>query len=268
MIKHNLVFQLYDPLFHHYYNIHYTDLYLEWSPDNTNWDISTRYEVLASVGYVAHENVQSRYFRVRLENNSGSDQTELRLHTLYNESVPQLSSITVDSEFPASATLTDAYATPETTVVGSFNMNYNGVSWDMVRGDTTNGLLVNIGSNNDVTVTGTVDLGAVDNAVLDSIQTNTSDCAINTNAIGVDTTSIDGKIVACDTGAVVVSSGSITAELGTTDNALLTNVDSSLTSVDTKITACNTGAVVVSSGSITADLGTTDNALLTNVDSS
>ena len=24
-----------------------TDMYLEWSPDNTNWDISTQYEVLA-----------------------------------------------------------------------------------------------------------------------------------------------------------------------------------------------------------------------------
>jgi hypothetical protein len=32
-----------------------------------------------------------------------------------------------------------------------------------------NGLLVNLGTNNDVTVTGTVDLGATDNAVLDNI---------------------------------------------------------------------------------------------------
>jgi hypothetical protein len=32
-----------------------------------------------------------------------------------------------------------------------FNMNYNGSTWDRVRGDTTDGLLVNLGSNNDVT---------------------------------------------------------------------------------------------------------------------
>lgn len=39
----------------------------------------------------------------------------------------------------------------------------------VIPGSATDGLLVNLGSNNDVTVTGTVDLGATDNAVLDSI---------------------------------------------------------------------------------------------------
>lgn len=33
---------------------------------------------------------------------------------------------------------------------------YDGSTWDRVRGDSTNGMLVNLGSNNDVTVTGTV----------------------------------------------------------------------------------------------------------------
>ena len=33
-----------------------------------------------------------------------------------------------------------------------FNMNYNGSTWDRVRGDTTDGLLVNLGSNNDVSL--------------------------------------------------------------------------------------------------------------------
>ena len=39
----------------------------------------------------------------------------------------------------------------------------------IIPGSATDGLLVNLGSNNDVTVTGTVDLGATDNAVLDNI---------------------------------------------------------------------------------------------------
>jgi uncharacterized protein YvpB len=40
---------------------------------------------------------------------------------------------------------------------------YNGASWDRIRGSITDGLLVNLGANNDVTVTGTV---AVSTALL------------------------------------------------------------------------------------------------------
>lgn len=59
----------------------------------------------------------------------------------------------------------------------SFGYAFDGTTWDRMRGDSTNGLLVNLGSNNDVTVTGTVDLGATDNAVLDSIDTATTSIA-------------------------------------------------------------------------------------------
>lgn len=55
----------------------------------------------------------------------------------------------------------------------------------LLPGDATDGLLVNLGSNNDVTVSGTVtaNLSATDNAVLDSIQTATE---IIDNAVYVD----------------------------------------------------------------------------------
>ena len=43
--------------------------------------------------------------------------------------------------------------------------------------ETVGGLVVNLGANNDVTVTGTVDLGAVDNAVLDAIEADTTTLA-------------------------------------------------------------------------------------------
>lgn len=52
--------------------------------------------------------------------------------------------------------------------------------------DATAGLKVDLGADNDVTVTGTVDLGATDNAVLDSILADTT-------TIAGDTTSIDAK---------------------------------------------------------------------------
>ena len=68
----------------------------------------------------------------------------------------------------------------------SFGYQYNGTTWDRARGDSTNGLLVNLGSNNDVTVSGTVtaNLGATDNAVLDDLVLNSSgiQSAMGTNS--------------------------------------------------------------------------------------
>ncbi len=61
----------------------------------------------------------------------------------------------------------------------------------------------------------------------------------NSGTIAGDTTSIDGKITACDTGAVVVASGAITETNSGT-------IAGDTTSIDGKITACNTGAVVIS----------------------
>lgn len=57
----------------------------------------------------------------------------------------------------------------------------------LIPADGTAGLLVNLGSNNDVTVTGTVDLGATDNAVLDAI-------AASVAAIDTDATTIIGHL--------------------------------------------------------------------------
>lgn len=58
--------------------------------------------------------------------------------------------VTVDSELAAAAALTDNFATPTTAPIGAFGMMYDGAAWDMVRGDATDGLLVNLGANNDV----------------------------------------------------------------------------------------------------------------------
>lgn len=75
----------------------------------------------------------------------------------------------------------------------------------------TDGLLVNLGSNNDITGTVTANAGT---------NLNTSALALETGGnlatIAGDTTSIDGKITACNTGAVVVASGAIT-ETNSTD---------------------------------------------------
>ena len=88
--------------------------------------------------------------------------------------------------------------------------------------------------------------------------------------IAGDTTSLDTKITACDTGAVVVSSsalptGASTSALQTTGNASLATIAGDTTSVDSKITFCNTNATVVSSSALPT--GAATEATLSTVDS-
>jgi hypothetical protein len=88
---------------------------------------------------------------------------------------------TITSAHGASVALADGISNTVNLLVdhddaflATANVNYwfNGSTWDRAKGDATDGLLVNLGSNNDVTVSGTVtaNLSATDNAVLDSIQ--------------------------------------------------------------------------------------------------
>jgi hypothetical protein len=67
----------------------------------------------------------------------------------------------VDTELPAAASLTDDFANPTAPGVGAFLMLWDGATWDRAPGDDTDGLLVNLGANNDVSISGTVtvDLG-------------------------------------------------------------------------------------------------------------
>jgi len=81
--------------------------------------------------------------------------------------------------------------------------------------------------------------------------------------------SIDSKITAVNTGAVVVSSSVLPT--GASTSALQTTGNSSLSSIDSKITVVNTGAVVVSSsvlptGASTSALQTTGNNSLSSID--
>ena len=75
-------------------------------------------------------------------------------------------------------------------------------------------------------------------------------------AANVNHTSIDGKITACNTGAVVVSSSVL--PIGASDSVKQDVANASLASVDGKVVACNTGAVVVSSSVL--PIGASDSA--------
>jgi len=111
--------------------------------------------------------------------------------------------VTVDSEFPAAAAITDNFANPTTTSAMSMLMGYDGSTWDRVTiGGGTEAAALRVTIANDstgvvsiddgggaLTVDGTVtaNLSATDNAVLDAI-----DAVLDT--IKVDTEEIEGAV--------------------------------------------------------------------------
>lgn len=80
----------------------------------------------------------------------------------------QASSVTVnvDTEFPTAAAISDDFANPTTTSIMSMLMGWDGATWDRMPGDATNGLKVNLGADNDVTMATLPDTAAGDLAAL------------------------------------------------------------------------------------------------------
>jgi hypothetical protein len=67
----------------------------------------------------------------------------------------------VDTELPAAAALADGASNPTTPLVGAAAILFNGTTWDRARGDTTNGLDVDVTRvQGTVTVAGTVTANA------------------------------------------------------------------------------------------------------------
>lgn len=96
---------------------------------------------------------------------------------------------------------------------------YDGATWDRAPGNATDGALVNLGSNNDVTVTGTVDLGATDNAVLDNIDADLTTIIGHVDGIEGLLTTIDG-----DTGGILTSVQLIDNVISAVDAVAATSV--------------------------------------------
>jgi hypothetical protein len=77
-----------------------------------------------------------------------------------NNDVTVTGSVTADTELPTAAALADDTANPTVPGVGAFGLVWDGVTWDRAPGTSADGALVNLGANNDVTVTGTVTANA------------------------------------------------------------------------------------------------------------
>lgn len=107
-------------------------LYIEFSPDNSNWDSSLSFTVVADTNEVHRITVTHRYFRVRFTNTSSTNQTYFRLQSLLGKQVQLTSGLssvvqqdadaltvrTVDTEIAISKGLFEGYS-----VVNNFGRN-------------------------------------------------------------------------------------------------------------------------------------------------
>lgn len=102
-----------------------------------------------------------------------------------------------------------------------FPFMFDGSTWDRVRGDSTNGLLVNLGANNDITGTVTANLSATDNAVLDNIDTslNNIEAAVSGSEMQVDV------VAALPAGTNVVGDVGISGARTSGGTTLYKNID-------------------------------------------
>lgn len=105
--------------------------------------------------------------------------------------------------------------------------------------ETAGGQLVNLGANNDVTVTGTVDLGATDNAVLDSIAAK--DFATQTTLAAINAKLVTGT----DIGDVTINNSTGAAAVNIQDGGNTITVDGTVAVTSSDITSIKTAVEIL-----------------------
>ncbi len=141
----------------------------------------------------------------------------------------------VDTELPAAAALADNAANPTAPAVGSFQMVWDGATWDRAPGTAADGLLVNLGTNNDVTVSGTVSVSGTVTVDSELPAAALADNAANPTAPAVGAfgmvwdgatwdrlpgTSADGVTVNLGTNNDVTVTGTVTVDLGANNDVI------------------------------------------------
>jgi len=114
------------------------------------------------------------------------------------------------SDVPLDAAHSDGEANTENHIdVGAKLLVYNGSTWDRQRGDATDGILVNLGTNNDVTVTGTVTANAGSGTFAVS-GTVTANAGTGTFVVGDGGSSltVDGTVAATQSGTWILGANS------------------------------------------------------------
>lgn len=135
----------------------------------------------------------------------------------------------------------------------------------LIPGSATHGLLVNLGANNDVTVTGTIDLGATDNAVLDAIDTDLTTIIGHVDGLEGLLTTIDADTSTL--AAVDFATGADVASLGVTGGGVeatalrvtLASDSTGVVSVDdngSTLSIDDGGGAITVDGTVTVNAGT------------
>lgn len=142
-------------------------------------------------------------------------------------------------------------SSPQTVTDGDvapFNITANGALHVAQQGVVT----VDLGANNDVTVTGTVtaNLGATDTAALAAIETATEAAQAALETAG-------GLLVNLGANNDVTVTGTVTANLSATDNQVLDNIDGDLTTIIGHVDGIETliGTTNTTLGTIDTDTG-------------
>jgi len=166
------------------------------------------------------------------------DYTPIAVTKEGNIIVKQEGTVTVDSELPAAIALADDIANPTAPAVGAYlmgftgggwrriwgfaaddasgneaglvtlgyNMNWNGATWSRMKGDTTDGVLVNLGANNDVSV---LPLSSIYNNTK-TVPTGTAEAITTTQAIS----SVTVKALSTNTVPTYVGGTGVTTTTG------------------------------------------------------
>lgn len=154
---------------------------------------------------------------------------------------------TFTGRFPTGAALSDNFANPTTTNSAAMNMLWDGATWDRAPGNSTDGMLVNLGTNNDVTVTGTVTA----NAGTGTFATNVSQVGGNATATGNGTTTTGTQRVTLSsdsTGQVTLATGANTIGALTANQSVnLSQVAGTTTSTGNGTAGAGTQRVTIAS---------------------
>ena len=109
-------------------------LSMQQSSDGTNWDIVDTYTVPATTGKVFGVQAAAQFFRL-VYTNGGTNQTSFRIQTVLKKFMPNASSVR-----PQDARTNEN----DMQEVIAYSALFNGTTWDRMRGDTTNGLDVDV----------------------------------------------------------------------------------------------------------------------------
>lgn len=110
---------------------------------------------------------------------------------------------TVDTELPTAVALADNTANPTAPAVGAHLLVWDSATWDRAPGDSADGLVVNLGANNDVTITGSVDTELPAAAALADAAANPTVPAVGGFMVGFNGTTWD-RVRTANTGRLQV----------------------------------------------------------------